>query len=122
MLVHALLDKLLKTSSPLVIVVKPDPSSPNHPKFNGHRSITGDSNYDPSINFALELATILALRDEQTIAAVGKDVAEALQNVIRDASNIHSIIVSRAVLYLLHLLNASHVSYMIASHNFANQK
>ena len=106
---HVLLDELPQVSSPVVIVVKPDPSSPNPAKVDGHRSVTGNSNYDPSLIFVLELATILAMRDEMSVATIGKDVAEALQNVIRDATNIHPLVISRAVLYLLHLLNASHV-------------
>ena len=118
---HVLLDELPKASSPVVIVVKPDPSSPNPTTVNGHRSTKGTSNYDPSLIFVLELATILAARDENSVATVGKDVAEALQNLIRDATNIHSLVVSRAVFYLLHLLKASHVSDRSISDYYADR-
>ena len=109
-LVHALLDHLPHKSSPVVIVVKPDPLSPNPSKPNRHRSSSGAPIYDPSILYVLEMASMLATRDDTSIAAVGKDVAEALQNVVRDATNVHPLIVSRAIFYLLHLLHASHVS------------
>lgn len=107
LLVQALLDHLPKESSP--IVVKPDRPTSGLIRTNGHQSTAHGISYDPSVVYLLELATIIALRDSDTIAAVGESVADALQNVVRDASNIHSLIVSRAVFYLLHLLNASQV-------------
>lgn len=109
LLVQALLDHLPKESSP--IVVKPDRSTSGPIRTNGHQSTTHGISYDPSVVYLLELATIIALRDSDTIAAVGESVADALQNVVRDASNVHSLIVSRAVYYLLHLLNASQVGF-----------
>ena len=108
-MVHTLLDQLPQKSSPVVIVVKPDVGSPNSSKINGHRTSSAIF-YDPSVVYILEVATLLAIRGEAASADIGKDVAEALQNVVRDASNIHPLIVSRAVFYLLHLLQASHVS------------
>lgn len=107
LLVQALLDHLPKESSP--IVVKPDRPTSGPIRTNGHQSTAHGISYDPSVVYLLELATIIALRDSDTIAAVGESVADALQNVVRDASNVHSLIVSRAVFYLLHLLNASQV-------------
>jgi brefeldin A-resistance guanine nucleotide exchange factor 1 len=50
---------------------------------------------------------MLTLRDEETIAELGKDVASALQSVLHNASNLHSVTVSRVVYYLLILLRAS---------------
>ena len=109
-LVHALLDHLPEDSAPVVITVKPDPSSPGLPKPNGHRTNPGALVYDPSVVYILELSTLLAIRDEASTAAVGKDVAETLQNIVRAAADTHPLTVSRAVYYLLHLLDASHVS------------
>lgn len=109
LLVQALLDHLPKESSP--IVLKPDRLTPGPIRTNGHQSTAHDISYDPSVVYLLELATIIALRDSDTIAAVGESVADALQNIVRDASNTHSLIVSRAVFYLLHLLNASQVEF-----------
>lgn len=108
-LVQAVLEHLPKESSPVVIVVKPDRPNPSPARTNGHRSTSQGLIYDPSMVYLLELATIIALRDSETIAAVGEVVADALQNIVRDAANIHPLVVSRAVFYLLHLLNASQV-------------
>ena len=106
-LVHALLEELPQESSPVVIVVKPNRPTPAPVKINGHRTDSRGPVYDPSVVFILELATILAMRDEDSIAIVGEAVADVLQNVIRNAANIHPLVVSRAVFYLLHLLHAS---------------
>jgi brefeldin A-resistance guanine nucleotide exchange factor 1 len=91
----------------MVIVVKPEPGSPT--KSSANRATT-TSNYDPRIVYILELAAMLAIKDERSSATIGREVAEALQNVVRGSANSHPLIVSRAVFYLLHLLNASHVS------------
>ncbi len=114
-LVQAVLEHLPKEGSPVVIVVKPDRPNPGPVRTNIH---SHGIPYDPSIVYLLELATIIALRDSETIAAVGEAVADALQNVVRDASNIHSLIVSRAVFYLLHLLNTSQVIITTEVKNF----
>ena len=105
---RALLDQLPEDSSPAVIVVKPEPGSPK-PKANGNRMVPTTSSYDPSMVYILELLTVLAIRDEESSCAIGQDVVEALQNIVRNATNNHSLVVSRAAFYLLHLLNASHV-------------
>lgn len=108
-LVRALLKQLPEDSSPVVIVVKPDLPSPTPANANGHRQDSGHPVYDPSIVYILEFATTIATRNDESIAAVGQDVAEVLQSVVRDAANVHPLIVSRAVFYLLHLLNTSQV-------------
>ncbi|KAI9675163.1 MAG: GDP/GTP exchange factor for ARF [Trizodia sp. TS-e1964] len=102
----ALLAQLPEDSSPAVMLVKPELIQPG--STNGNRPILKGPMYDPSIVYVLELATIVSLRDENTIKRLGKRVAEALQRVIRDASNFHPIVVSRTVYYLLSLLKASH--------------
>lgn len=116
-LLGSLLTQIPEGSSPRVIVVKPEvtPTSPRQP--NGTRSLAGRQVYDPSSIFVLELATLLALRDEMTIEQLGKDVVEALQAVIRDASNTHPVTVSRATYYLLSLLKASNVSSLPENNN-----
>lgn len=119
-LVQALLDHLPRESSP--IVVKPDRPTSGPIRTNGHQSTAHGISYDPSVVYLLELATIIALRDSDTVAAVGESVADALQNVVRDASNIHSLIVSRAVFYLLHLLNASQVGIHHTASELRNTK
>ena len=61
------------------------------------------------VAFILELSTILASRDKPSITLLGEAVVDALQNVVRDAANIHALVLSRAVFYLMHLMNASQV-------------
>ena len=53
---------------------------------------------------------ILSTRDPESVALMGQAVADALQAVVRDATNVHSLILTRAVFYLFYLLNASQVS------------
>lgn len=60
--------------------------------------------------FVLELATVLTLRDERTLEILGETLATTLQNLVRDAKNLHPLTVSRIVSYLLNLLRLSHVS------------
>lgn len=109
-LVSALLEQLPEKSSPVVITVKPERPTPNPARTNGHRAVNQGPVYDPAIVFVLELGTILAMRDGESIAIVGRAVADALHTVVRDASNIHPLLLARAVYYLLQLLNASQVS------------
>ena len=109
-LVSALLEQLPEKSSPVVITVKPERPSPSSPRTNGHRTIHQGPIYDPAVVFVLELATVLAMRDAESIATMGQAVADALHTVVRDAANVHPLVLSRAVYYLLHLLNASQVS------------
>jgi len=117
-LVQALLEQLPEESSPVVIVVKPDRPTPVRIKTNGHQTDSRGPIYDPSTVFILELATILAMRDNDSASAVGEAVADALQNVIRNSANVHPLVVSRAVLYLLHLLKASQVGMTPLSNAF----
>lgn len=106
-LVQALLDLLPEQSSPVVIVVKPDQPRPAPIRTNGHRNSPSGPAYDPALVFVLELVTILASQDPESVALMGQAVADALQNVVRDATNVHPLVLSRAVFYLLYLLNAS---------------
>lgn len=105
-LVLAFLEQLPQDSSPAVIVVKPErPSTPI--KTNGHRQGNRGPQYDPSHVYVLELITLLAIRDQSTLSAVGELVADALQNVIRNAAATHFLTLSRAIFYLLLLLQKS---------------
>lgn len=104
-LTSALLSHLPEADSPRVMAVKPELPSPV--RTNGTKPVTEAPIYDPAMVYVLELATILALRDEETITTLGADVANALQTVIRDADRLHSVALSRTVSYLLTLLRAS---------------
>lgn len=108
-LVSAFLEQLPQVSSPVVIMVKPDrPSSPPS-RTTGHRGKVHGPAYDPSLVFILEMVTVIAIRDQYTIASMGESVADALQNIVRDSVNVHITALSRAVYCLLRLLNASQV-------------
>jgi brefeldin A-resistance guanine nucleotide exchange factor 1 len=109
-LVHALLRQLPEQSSPVVIVVKPEKPAPAPIRTNGHPSNPASPAYDPSVIFVLELSTILATRDPDSVALMGQAVADALQAIVRNAASVHPLILSRAVFYLLYLLNASQVT------------
>lgn len=109
LIVEALLAQMPEESAPAVIVVKPERPSAGSRASNG-RTDGGKSNYDPGMMYLLELATILTLRDSQTLEALGERLLTTLQAFIRDARNIHSLALSRIIHYLLNLLlRLSHV-------------
>lgn len=107
--IDTLLSQIPEDSSPSVIVVKPD-LPPTSPRTSGTRRKANAPVYDPTLVFVLELATLLALKDEESVREIGKDVASALQSVIRNASNVHYVAISRVVYCLLSLLKESDVS------------
>jgi brefeldin A-resistance guanine nucleotide exchange factor 1 len=109
-LLISLLEQIPEDGSPRVIVVKPELPSATSPRPNGNKVKLNRPMYDPSLVFVLELATMLALRDEETVEELAKDVADALASVIRDASKLHPVVIARSVYYLLSLLKASNVS------------
>ncbi len=109
-LVQALLNKLPEPASPVVISVRPERPVTSPSRTNGHRTNPSTPSYDPSLVFVLELATIFATRDQRSVALMGQAVADALQTIIRDAANVHPMVLSRAIFYLLYLLNVSQVS------------
>lgn len=115
-LLQALISQLPDDPSSVVISVKSEVEPPSS-SINGVNGASSEPVYDPSMVYILELCTVLATRDKETINAFGADVAEALQNVIRNASSWHPLMVSRTVFYILHLLHASYViiSYLTRS-------
>lgn len=94
-----------------MIAVKPE--VPAAVPVNGQKSTT--PTYDPGAIYLLEFCTTLALRDDETVKELGGDVVEALQNVVRDATSYHPIMISRSIFYLLNLLHASYVSISVRS-------
>lgn len=102
------MDSLPDDHSTTVISVKTE-NMPVTPLTNGQKAAQNGPKYDPAVVYALEFCTTLAIRDEDTIAKLGKPVVEALQAVLRDASRYHVITVSRATFYVLKLLNLSFV-------------
>lgn len=109
-LVEALLNELPEdeSSGVPVITVKQDglPTSPTSTPKQGSKQPV----YDPSVVYILELCTVLALRNAETIEALGKKVADALQAILRHSSRFHTILVSRAAFYQFNILKASYVS------------
>jgi brefeldin A-resistance guanine nucleotide exchange factor 1 len=112
-LLMSLLEQIPEDGSPRVIVVKSELPSTTSPRSNENKPKLNRPIYDPSLVFVLELATMLALRDEETVEELAKDVADALASVIRDASKLHPVVIARSAYYLLSLLKASNVSQMI---------
>lgn len=102
-LIQALLSQLPAESSAIISVKTDAASGPQ----NGQRTLPDGPIYDPSVVFLLELCTILTLKSEETITTLGGAVAEALQNIVRDARSHHPTTVSRTVYYLFSLLSAS---------------
>lgn len=108
-IVAALLSQLPEETSPIVIVKAERPvSAPNRQEAT--RYARAGAAYNPSTVYLLEFATILTLRDKDTIAAAGESLTATLQTVVRDASNLHPLASTRAVHYLLELLRLSFVS------------
>ncbi|KIV93676.1 hypothetical protein PV10_04871 [Exophiala mesophila] len=105
-LVQALLSQL-DDSSP-VVSVKPERPMPVTVRVNGHRMPKAGPEYDPGTVFLLEFATMLTLRDEETIGTVGENLTASLQSAVRDAANLHPLAASRVVHYFLELLKYSH--------------
>ncbi|KAH4696790.1 hypothetical protein HBH67_186910 [Parastagonospora nodorum] len=106
-LLTLLLEHIPEDGEPRVIVVKPEVPGAANARPNGTRKAGKGPLYDPSLVFVLELATVLALRDDETVRELAKDVTDALASVIRDTSKHHPVVVSRSVYYLLSLLKAS---------------
>ncbi|KAF1964602.1 Sec7-domain-containing protein [Bimuria novae-zelandiae CBS 107.79] len=106
-LLMSLLEQIPEDGSPRVIVVKPELPPTTSPRTNGTKPKSNRPIYDPSLVFVLELATVLALRDDETVQELAKDVADALSTVIKDAGKLHPVLIARCVYYLLSLLKAS---------------
>lgn len=111
---QALLSQLPDDPSSIVITLKTETEAVS--PTNGHKSSSNGPVYDPSMAYILELCTVLTLRDEETVNALGRDVAEALQNTLRNAGSYHHILISRTIFYLLQILQASYVSVINPRH------
>jgi len=107
--VTALLAQLPDEPSP-VVTVKSDRPIPVTARMNGQRAPKARPEYSPGTVFLLEFATVLTLRDEETISAIGEALTSALQTAVRDATNMHPLATSRIVQYLLDLMRLSFVS------------
>ncbi|ROT34831.1 Sec7 domain-containing protein [Sodiomyces alkalinus F11] len=106
-LVDALLATLPSEQNATMITLKPEAVSSAPQRDLGEH----DNYYDPTLLFALEFVTSLALRDNDTIGSFGAKVVEALQVILRDANQHHIVTVSRATYYLFCLLRASYQAH-----------
>ncbi|CAM1511078.1 Fc.00g085910.m01.CDS01 [Cosmosporella sp. VM-42] len=106
LVVEALIDQLPEDSNVTVITVKQEnmPSSPS----NGQHPSARHPKYDPSVTYILEFCTMLATRDAESTASMGKLVFDTLQGILRDSSRYHAITISRATFYALKLLKVSY--------------
>lgn len=106
-MVKTLVDQLPEDQNNTVISVKQEhiPTSPNP----GNNAAASINKYDPGVTYILEFCTLLAIRDTESIEILGKEVFDVLQGVIRDASQYHSITISRSTFYALKLLCVSYV-------------
>jgi brefeldin A-resistance guanine nucleotide exchange factor 1 len=109
--VETLLDELPEddTSAVPVITVKSETIAPS--PVHTQKQTNQRPTYDPAVVYILEFCTVLALRDEETIELLGKQISEALQAILRDSSRYHPILVSRAAFYQFSILKASYVSF-----------
>jgi len=64
--------------------------------------------YNPDLVYVLEFTTCLVLRDAETTVAHGKALAEALTGIVRNATRLHPLVVSRSIYYMFSLLEHSH--------------
>jgi|SRR5579859_2579565 len=75
--------------------------------MNGQES-QGGHDYDPSMLFLLELATSLAIRDEQSMKDLSANVANYCSEILRQRKQFHPIFVERTATYLLALKKRGH--------------
>jgi len=108
----SLMSMLPEDTSPRVIVVKPEVPAPTPVRPNGTKAAPSRPTYDPAFVALTELATVLAIRDQDTVATFGRDVAGVLQSALRDREHVHPVAVSRLTYYLLSLLKASTVRFI----------
>ncbi|KKY18687.1 putative sec7 domain protein [Phaeomoniella chlamydospora] len=104
--VIALLSQLPEESTPIVTV---KPERPTHGSRAGTQKVstTGPA-YAPNVVYLLEFATVLAMKNKDTMELVGEEVTATLQNTVRDSSNLHPLVISRVVHYLLSFMKAGY--------------
>ena len=107
---------LPEDASPRVITVKPEVPALTPLRPNGVKPASALPTYDAGFVCMIELATVLAIRDQESIEAIGGNVANVLQSAIRDANRLHPFAVSRLCYYLLCLLRTSNVSTLSLIH------
>jgi len=64
--------------------------------------------YDPPTVFLLELATSLAIRDEESMRALSPELVGYCTEVLRQRKVLHPILIERTLVYLMALKNRGH--------------
>ena len=64
--------------------------------------------YDPSMPFILEIATSLAIRDEDNMRDLSAKIAEYCTEILRQRKHLHPILVERTLIYLMALKKRGH--------------
>ncbi|KAK2746377.1 GDP/GTP exchange factor for ARF [Myotisia sp. PD_48] len=104
--VDALLSELPDTSAAVISVKSDHTTEPI--RLESPKLSTSKPGYMPGVAYILELATVLTLRDKETTQLLGENLTLCLQNIVRDAKNIHPVTLSRAVYYLLTVLRCGY--------------
>ncbi|KAI1814674.1 Sec7-domain-containing protein [Poronia punctata] len=108
-LLEALLAQLPDDESSTVPVISVKTESvPSSPSTTGSKPSQRKPTYDPTVVYILEFCTVLALKNPETILELGKQVSEALQMFLRNASQYHSALISRAAYYQFNMLKGSY--------------
>jgi golgi-specific brefeldin A-resistance guanine nucleotide exchange factor 1 len=94
--------------------VKPERPVQGTPRPSTAKSDLSIAGYNPGMVYTLELATILTLKDKESVERLGDNLAGCLQGILRDARNLHPLIISRVVHYIMNLLRLSYVRLSLA--------
>ena len=106
-LVAAFLNQIPENDNATVISVKQDGAPPTS-------AVDGiqpkpQPRYDPGVAYILEFCTVLALREQESISLMGKQVFDATLGLLRDHSQWHSTTLAHAAFHSLSILRASYV-------------
>jgi golgi-specific brefeldin A-resistance guanine nucleotide exchange factor 1 len=87
-------------------------STPKAKAKDANSPITGqesqEKGYDPSMLFLLEMATSLAIRDDESMKNLSAEVAGYCTEILRQRKHLHPILVERTLTYLMTLKKRGH--------------
>lgn len=69
--------------------------------------------YDPSMLFLLEVATSLAIRNEESMRDLSAEVSEYCNEILRQRKHLHRILVERTLIYLMAIHKRGHETVII---------
>jgi hypothetical protein len=85
-----------------------NPSTPNIRVKDLNGPGSQEKAYDPSMLFLLELATSLAIRDEESMKDLSAEVTGYCTEILRQRKHLHPILVERTLIYLMALKKRGH--------------